>query len=371
MAASDPHVLPADLPVPTDDGAAGHLLGKPLPRIPLRATSGLWVNLGFLARPTVLYFYPRTGIPGQPPSLGFAGEEWDSIPGARGCTPQSCGFRDLHAEFAALGVDVFGVSTNTTDHQLEFKTRNHVPFDFLSDNELALTRIMRLPSFQFPVESGGPNTLIHRMAWMVEPMPQEPNIVQVWYPVFPPNENAANVLAWLHQRPQRSRSAAPVPAATLRADPVEPRDLDFVRAQLHTHWHGTTIYSLDKPYQADMLPGFIARRGDEQLGLLTYAVFDSQLEIVTVSSVGENQGVGSALMAAAEAKARERACRRIFLTTTNDNLRALRFYQRRGYRLVAVHRGMMDRYRERQKTIPLMGLNGIPLHDEIELELTL
>ncbi|MFN9977840.1 MAG: peroxiredoxin, partial [Phycisphaerae bacterium] len=200
----DPTQLPPNLPVPKDDGACLHLRRSLLPSISLAATSGEQINLASLTSPTVLFFYPRTGVPGRAPSLGFHGEEWDSIPGARGCTPQSCGFRDLHSQFTSLGVRVLGVSTNATSHQREFKDRMHVPFELLSDSKLELTRGLRLPTFEFPTEPENPTTLIARMAWYVEPdtqpdtsRPTASRIRKVWYPVFPPNENATNVLAWL------------------------------------------------------------------------------------------------------------------------------------------------------------------------------
>ena len=142
-------------------------------------------------RPAVFFFYPRTGEPGK-----AAGPEWDAIPGARGCTPQSCGFRDLDREFTKLGVSVFGVSTQETDYQREFVTRNHVPFELLSDRDLLLTRALRLPTFEYPVEGGGPTTLIKRMAWFVA----RGSIERIWYPVFPPDRNAETVLAWLRER---------------------------------------------------------------------------------------------------------------------------------------------------------------------------
>jgi peroxiredoxin len=188
----DVYSLPPDLPVPVDDGAADHLPGAAVPALALPATSGRRVDLVALARsPAVLFFYPRTGGAGQP-----VGPEWDRIPGARGCTPQSCGFRDLHAEFQALGVAVAGVSTQTTEYQREFVERNHVPFDLLSDARLELTRALRLPTFEFPVPGGGPTTLIKRMAWYVE----RGRIAHLWYPVFPPDRNATTVLAWLRGR---------------------------------------------------------------------------------------------------------------------------------------------------------------------------
>jgi peroxiredoxin len=192
----DPHALPDNLPVPVDDGAADHLQGAPIPDLVLRCTDGRDLALRReLAEPAVLFFYPRTGVPGQRPLTGFAGQEWEQIPGARGCTPQSCGFRDLYGHFEDLGIRVFGVSTQTTEYQLEFKRRNHVPFEYLSDAGLELVRAMLLPTFEFPVASGGPTTLIKRMSWFV----RDAKVSHVWYPVFPPNENAELVLHWLRK----------------------------------------------------------------------------------------------------------------------------------------------------------------------------
>ncbi len=357
----NPGVLPPDLPVPEDDGACLHLRGRGLPGLDLPGTGGPTVNLRHLeGGPAVLFFYPRTGIPGQPPSLGFHGEAWDSIPGARGCTPQSCGFRDLHARFAGLGVRVYGVSTNTPGHQGEFKARTHVPFDLLSDAELRLTRFMALPTFEFPVESGGPTTLLKRMAWYVEPDgSRAQRIVRVWYPVFPPDRNAGEVLAWLNRR------------ASIVVEPASPSNIEFVRRELVEHWQSTTIISLGVAYQADRLDGFVARVDGQPRGHLTYFPSQRGLEVISLTATRDDLGVGTRLMDAAEARARELGARRLFLTTTNDNLRALRFYQRRGMRMVAVHRGMMDRYRAEHKPIPWIGLNGIPLRDEIELEFML
>jgi peroxiredoxin len=189
---ADVSTLPAGLPVPVDDGAADHLRGAVVPSVALPATSGGLVELSALAGGrAVLFFYPRTGEAGA-----SAGLEWDLIPGARGCTPQSCGFRDLYADFQALGVTVAGVSTQTTAYQREFIARHHVPFALLSDAELRLTRASRLPTFEFAVASGGPPTLIRRMAWYLE----AGRIAHVWYPVFPPDRNAETVLAWLRRQ---------------------------------------------------------------------------------------------------------------------------------------------------------------------------
>jgi peroxiredoxin len=186
------HQLPPNLPPPADDGACDHLPGSRVPSIRLVSTGGGVVDLAEAAqRPAVFFLYPRTGEPGK-----AAGPEWDAIPGARGCTPQSCGFRDLHREFTKLAVSVFGISTQETGYQREFVTRNHVPFELLSDRDLSLTRALRLPTFEYPVERGGPTTLIKRMAWFVE----RGSIEKVWYPVFPPDRNAETVLAWLRER---------------------------------------------------------------------------------------------------------------------------------------------------------------------------
>jgi peroxiredoxin len=191
MSAHDPTVLPADLPVPIDDGAAAHLAGMQLPDIALAATDGSSVSLARLAGRTVVYAYPRTGEPGK----AMLVPEWDQIPGARGCTPQSCAFRDHYAELKAAGADqVFGLSTQSTAYQQELAERLHLPFSVLSDETLALTRALRLPTF----EAAG-LTLIKRLALIVD----AGRITHVFYPVFPPDRNAGDVLAWLKANPRR------------------------------------------------------------------------------------------------------------------------------------------------------------------------
>jgi peroxiredoxin len=187
--------LPANLPVPTDDGAADHLAGMRLPEIALPATNGSAIRLCDLDK-AVVFTYPRTGTPDRHP-----GPDWDAIPGARGCTPHSCGFRDLRSEFDSLGVQVLGLSTQTTEFQKEFVERIHFPFPILSDASLQLVRVMRLPTFEYDVATvggGGPNTLLKRMAWYVE----QGVIRHVWYPVFPPDKNAGVVLSWLRSKIQ-------------------------------------------------------------------------------------------------------------------------------------------------------------------------
>jgi peroxiredoxin len=180
----DPTRLPEDLPVPQDEGAARHLAGARLPALALPATDGTMVDLSALAGRTVVYLYPRTGRPGQNLPQG-----WDGIPGARGCTPQSCGFRDHFAELKSLGVkQLFGLSTQTSEYQREAVERLHLPFAILSDEKLALTGALRLPTFT--VEG---MILIRRMAWVVD----DAVITKVFYPVFPPDRSAAEVVNWI------------------------------------------------------------------------------------------------------------------------------------------------------------------------------
>ena len=181
---NDPTVLPDGLPVPQDDGAARHLAGARLPDIALPATDGAQVDLAKLKGRTVVYIYPRTGRPGQAPPTG-----WDGIPGARGCTPQSCSFRDHFAELKRLGVaQLFGLSTQDLDYQREAVGRLHLPFAILSDADLTLTHALSLPTFQVDGM-----TLIRRMAWVID----DGVITHVFYPVFPPDQSAEEVVAWL------------------------------------------------------------------------------------------------------------------------------------------------------------------------------
>jgi peroxiredoxin len=185
-ALKDWNVLPDNLPVPQNDGAARHLQGFKLPSVRLAATDGTEVDLAKLKGRTVVYVYPRTGRPGEPNLDG-----WDAIPGARGCTPQSCGFRDHFAELKVLGVaHLFGLSTQDTDYQREAAERLHLPFAILSDHDLTFTRAINLPTF----EAGG-MTLLKRMALVIN----DGVIVKVFYPVFPPDQNAVEVIAWLRE----------------------------------------------------------------------------------------------------------------------------------------------------------------------------
>jgi peroxiredoxin len=180
--------LPPDLPAPVDDGAADHLPGAAMPSVSLPATDGGEVDLAVAASGTlVLYVYPRTGVPGQPLPAG-----WDAIPGARGCTPQSCAFRDAAAELAALGASVLGVSSQPLADQREFAAREHIPYPLLSDPGFELTRAVGLPTFD---ADGG--RYYRRIALVA----RGGRIEKVFYPVFPPQHNAAEAIAWLRANP--------------------------------------------------------------------------------------------------------------------------------------------------------------------------
>jgi len=180
----NPLELPADLPAPVDDGGARHLVGMSWPDLALPATDGASINLSRTRGRTIVYAYPRTGRPGQALPAG-----WDAIPGARGCTPQSCGFRDHFAELAGLGVKhLYGLSTQDGDYQREVAQRLHLPFALLSDARLAVQRALNLPTFEVDGM-----TLLKRLTLVVD----DGVISKVFYPVFPPDRSAADVIAWL------------------------------------------------------------------------------------------------------------------------------------------------------------------------------
>jgi len=179
------------IPAPSDDGAARHLTGMQLPSVSLPATGGTMVDLATLRGRVLVYAYPRTGVPGIENPKG-----WDLIPGARGCTPQSCSFRDHFAELKALGVSaLFGLSVQDSAYQREVAERLHLPFPILSDEYLLLTRAIRLPTF----ETSG-MTLLKRLTLVIT----DGEIERVFYPVFPPDRNASEVLAWLANRKRDS-----------------------------------------------------------------------------------------------------------------------------------------------------------------------
>jgi len=188
MARSDDlYSLPGDLPEPVDDGACAHLPGMRVPSAPLASTGGGLIDLSMLPGRVVVYAYPRTGRPDEDPPPG-----WNEIPGARGCTPQSCAFRDHHAELSNLGAAVFGLSSQTSAYQQEMAARLHLPFEILSDAELRLTRAMRLPTFTVAGME-----LIRRLTLIL----RDGVVETVFYPVFPPQRNAEDVMTWLRTHP--------------------------------------------------------------------------------------------------------------------------------------------------------------------------
>ena len=182
------HELPEDLPVPEDDGAADHLPGAVLPSLRLARAGDGELDLADAATGTLVAFvYPRTGAPGiaLPPG-------WDDIPGARGCTPQSCAFRDLHGELSRLGATVVGISAMDPDEQAGFVERERIPYPLLNDRALRLAEALALPTF----EAGG-----MRLYKRITLVAREGRIVKVFYPVFPPDRNAAEVADWLRENP--------------------------------------------------------------------------------------------------------------------------------------------------------------------------
>jgi peroxiredoxin len=193
MARSDNvYKLPPGLPVPEDDGACAHLTGMRLPALALPSTQGGQVDLSALPGRSVVYCYPRTGRPNQDLPTG-----WNDIPGARGCTPQSCSFRDHHVEMLGLGINaVFGLSAQDTAYQLEAAQRLNLPFALLSDEKLAFARALGLPTFEVDGM-----TLIKRLTLVIH----EGGIEHVFYPVFPPDANAPDVIHWLVERTTAGR----------------------------------------------------------------------------------------------------------------------------------------------------------------------
>jgi len=183
--------LPDDLPVPVDDGACDHLPGLEVPSVPLPSTAGGTVRLADPAAPrTVVFAYPRTGRPGEDPPGGEAA--WNAIPGARGCTPQACAYRDASARFRELGVRLYGLSTQDTAYQREMATRLGLPYEVLSDAGLRLAGALRLPTFEVDGD-----TMLKRHTLVID----RGVIEHVFYPVFPPDRDASHALAWLELHP--------------------------------------------------------------------------------------------------------------------------------------------------------------------------
>ncbi|KAG5642656.1 hypothetical protein DXG03_002368 [Asterophora parasitica] len=184
------HSLPSNLPIPIDDGACAHLIGSILPSICLPSTAPSdSVDLSSLPGLTIVFMYPRTGAPNE-----SIPETWDVIPGARGCTPQACSFRDLSSELGALGVtQIYGLSTQDTEYQTEVKERLHLPFELLSDERLEWVQALGLPAFQWEGRR-----LVKRCAIAIE----GGKVVKSWYPIFPPDRSAQEVVEWLKKERQ-------------------------------------------------------------------------------------------------------------------------------------------------------------------------
>lgn len=177
------HTLPAGLPIPVDDGLAAHLAGMQLPDVLLNSISGDAVNLSTIQQKLVIYIYPLTGRPDVALPAG-----WDQIPGARGCTPQACDFSNHYQALQALNTVVFGLSSQNTEYQLELKNRLHLPFDLLSDSQFLWHESLTLPTFKV-----NELMLYKRLTLVVE----QSVIKKVFYPVFPPDQNASQVIDWL------------------------------------------------------------------------------------------------------------------------------------------------------------------------------
>jgi peroxiredoxin len=180
--------LPDNLPVPQDDGACAQLPGLKMPQLVLTTTAGSTVDFSGLAGRSVIFCYPKTGLPGKEPPAA-----WNEIPGARGCTPQNCSFRDEYVNLQRAGVkQLFGLSTQSSSYQQEAAQRLHLPYSLVSDEKLALTHTLDLPTFDFEGE-----TLIKRLTLIVD----DGVITHVLYPVFPPDKSAADTLTWINQHP--------------------------------------------------------------------------------------------------------------------------------------------------------------------------
>jgi len=182
---TDLTALPDGLPVPDNDGAADHLRGAALPDITLASTAGGQVALNALPPGrTIIYVYPLTGRPGFDLPMG-----WDAIPGARGCTTEACDFRDHHQDLLDAGASaVYGLSSQDTEHQRELVERLHLPFAMLADPKLETAQALQLPTF-----SAGGQTLFRRLTLVL----QADVVEHAFYPIFPPNQHAREVLTWL------------------------------------------------------------------------------------------------------------------------------------------------------------------------------
>jgi peroxiredoxin/N-acetylglutamate synthase-like GNAT family acetyltransferase len=310
--------LPANLPAPIDDGSASHLLNAPLPKVELPSTHGGVIDLSRLDR-AVVFTYPRTGEPNAPMP-----PEWDAIPGARGCTPQACGFRDLAADFDALGVRVFALSTQTTAYQREFMRRTRFPFPILSDHALQCTRAMRLPSFMWDIAPGQRVELIKRMAWYID----RGVIRHLWYPVFPPDRNATDVLAWLRAH------LAPPADIDIVTDPTL-MDLDAIHAMIAgTYWSPDIRRDVfDRAIQGSVVVAAVDRATSRTIGfarVVTDKATFAWLCDVVVDDAFKGRGVAKRMITTLDRMPELSTLRRWTLATRD----AQSLYEQFGYRSV-------------------------------------
>lgn len=310
--------LPPGLPAPTDDGGAAHLLGMALAKIELPSTQGGVIDLSRLDR-AVVFTYPRTGEPDKPVPQG-----WDAIPGARGCTPQACGYRDLAAEFDELGVRVYAMSTQTTAYQREFMVRTRFPFPLLSDHALACVRTMRLATFEWEIAPGQRVELIKRMAWYIE----RGVICHVWYPVFPPDRNASDVLAWLRER------SMPCSDIEILTDPSR-MDLDVIHSMIaKTSW-STDIRRdvFEKAIAGSVVVAAVDRGNGRTVGfarLVTDKATFAWLCDVVVDDAYQGRGVAKRMLATLDRMPELATLRRWVLATKDAQL----LYEQFGYRAI-------------------------------------
>jgi peroxiredoxin/ribosomal protein S18 acetylase RimI-like enzyme len=313
----DVHTLPPDLPVPADDGRASHLPGSRLPSLALLATTGERIDLSRVPGRAVVFAYPRSGQPNAPPLV----PDWDLIPGARGCTPQTCSFRDLASDFAQLNCQVFGLSTQDAPYQRELAERLHLPFPVLSDADLALTHTLRLPTLTVAGQ-----VLMARLAWI-----QRDGVIEdVAYPVFPPDRNAAEMLERVRAR-----------TAVISRRPATADDRAFARRTHHAAYRDVVERQFgkwneeqqDQFFAADWNPSTheIILAEDRPVG---YCVIEHRADDVHVRELvldvsAQGRGIGSSIIRELQqAAARDR--KPIRLGTFTEN-RALSFYARFGF----------------------------------------
>jgi peroxiredoxin/GNAT superfamily N-acetyltransferase len=343
--------LPDNLPRPVDDGQTAHLLGAKIPEVVLESTLEKEVNLFLKCQPpTVLFIYPRAGSPLEPNTNP---ELWDAIPGARGCTPQSCGFRDLISEFTALGVNVLGLSIQSPMVQKEFVERNHIGFPILSDHQYRLTKGLNLPTFEFDGE-----WLIKRMALFIK----DGIIQKVFYPVFPPDKNAEEVLVWLKGKRISDLKIVKF-NSTEHSELIEPLTALLHAAYAPLAARGMRYLATHQPPQKTLErlnegESYLAFEADQLIGTVTLyrEKLSSSCEYYRragVFSFGQfaikpefqGRGFGSMMMTMLEDRARELGAVELALDTSEHADDLIRLYEKRGYRQVAFAQWDVTNYR--------------------------